>query len=234
MRAALLTLLPVLLLVVSPSSTLADKRKVFTSDRVRRANDSTLPSKAQVRASKTGCVLKFYPLNPKEPWPTTASPNHTYRLAFELINRNKTEGSDYKGVWLGLQKPAGATFKLNSFQAKPALPNATFVPVVPLFLWGPFNVPPRSRQYIEFAYTLPVCSPGIAWNVTVNNNPFRNGAKPRLSFQRIPPFTGPCGVGYAYRVRGKKSEGGRKGREGKGRFLFISNSFLTLGQFQKR
>ncbi|GAB5036917.1 Hypothetical protein NocV09_05300280 [Nannochloropsis oceanica] len=198
MRAALHLLFPLFLLLVSPTTNLAAERDLFTSDKDRKANDSALPSKAQIRASKRGCVLKFYPLKPKTPWPTTASPDQTYRLAFKLINRSKKAGSDFKSVWLGIQKPPGANFT-GSFRARPALPDATFFPnfpnqFVPLFLWGPFDVPPRRKQYIDFEYTLPVCSPGIAWNITVNLSPTIN-----TGFQRVPPFTGACGTGYSYR-----------------------------------
>ncbi|EKU22607.1 hypothetical protein NGA_0476301 [Nannochloropsis gaditana CCMP526] len=151
--SSILLLLLMLVLMHSPAFAGSKRNKVTRAER---------------RERKKGCILKFYPKNPKEAWPTTASSDGVYRLA--VVIRNRKRGSLYKNVYFSFQKPATASWA-GEPRAKPALPGATLIPpFLPSAWWlyGPFNVSGGRRQYVEIAYTLSACSPGIIWNVTTS------------------------------------------------------------------
>jgi len=172
-------------------------------------------SKAERKARKRGCILKFYPTNPKEPWPTSASSNGVYHLA--AVVKNRKRGSKYENVYFSFQKPTSASWA-GEPRAKPALPNATLIPpFLPgaWWLYGPFDLRGGKRQYVKIAYTLSPCSPPILWNLTTSLIPV-------FPFQRPPSEALPetC-LGYAYGVSYKK---GKDRVEEEGRFTLCVNA----------
>ncbi len=163
-----------------------------------KSSNTTKLTPAQKRAKKNaiknGCVIGMYPLNPDEPWPTTADPNHKYTMRVFITNRNKSKNraATYKSVYVALQAPAGATILGNSFRTKPAAPGAAFIPqgfpLPPLpggliYFYGPIDIPGKTKQIVDFSYTLGVCNPPIFWNMTTSLVP-----NPQTLFQRVPPL----------------------------------------------
>lgn len=158
--------------------------------------------KQQAVARKNGCIIAYYAKG-QRPWPS-ARRNRPIQMYTVFKNRGSTP---YENIALRFYKHPRMTAVLpNSFQAKPAQPNAQFAPDPTdpnYFFYGPITVPPGTTK-IVWSFTLANCSGGIKSNVTMTSlvpNPLAPFIPPLIPvFPPLPPVPTTC-YGQEFSVR---------------------------------